>query len=598
VKAVRLLVWIAAGALCVGMTLALGPVDQPEIVKHRAVIYFTLSFVGLTIGVLVWQLRPGNRTGLLLTAIPLADVVTNGKWIFWNQALPVTVAFAALGLSVPLFAQLILSYPTGRLTTRLDRLFVGLLYALAVLYALLYLVFFDPRYPHSRYLLECFTGCAVPVTHVTWYDIDGIKRAFDLVSLPLALIFLALLVRKFVRASPGGRRIVLPLSIAAFVAIVEFGAHIVLKGSSESPWTDTPWFWITQLVGIAIPLSLGLGLLLGRGARSAVADLVVELERTPPGHVREALARRLGDPSLELALWLPERASYVDPKGRAIDLPPPKGDRAVTVLGPTDAPVAALIHDPVLLERRALLEAAGAAARLALENERLQAELRAKLAELRASRARIVAAGDAERRRLERDLHDGAQQRLLGLGLALQLVRAELGDNVNGATELLEEAEAELGAAIEELRELARGIHPAVLTEQGLAPALRTLAARSPLPVQIVDVPEERFSAPVEAAAYFVVSEALANVAKHAHASAARVSVVRENGVLSVAVHDDGVGGARPNGRSGLAGLADRVHALDGRLTVDSEAGRGTTLAAELPCAVASAGLASGAEAP
>jgi signal transduction histidine kinase len=596
-KVVRLLVWAAGAALCAGMTLALGPVDQPELIKHRAVIYFAAAFVGITIGVIVWERRPESRTGLLVTGLVFADVLSNGKWIFWNHAWPVTVALAATALYVPLFAQLILSYPTGRLGTRPERYLVGVAYVLAVVYALPLLLFFDPRSPHWRYEVDCF-DCAMPVTHVAWYDTHRITNVLDWLLLPLALIFLALLARKILRASPGGRRIVLPLSIAAFFAVAQYVAHIAVNGSPNSSWSDTSWFWITTLAALALPASLGLGLLWGHGARSAVADLVVELERTPPGHVREALARRLGDPSLELALWLPERASYVDPKGRAIDLPPPRGDRAVTVLGPTDAPVAALIHDPVLLERRALLEAAGAAARLALENERLQAELRAKLAELRASRARIVAAGDAERRRLERDLHDGAQQRLLGLGLALQLVRAELGDNVNGATELLEEAEAELGAAIEELRELARGIHPAVLTEQGLAPALRTLAVRSPLPVQIVDVPEERFPAPVEAAAYFVVSEALANVAKHAHASAARVSVVRENGVLSVAVHDDGVGGARPNGRSGLAGLADRVHALDGRLTLDSEAGRGTTLAAELPCVVASAGLASGAEAP
>ena len=584
-KAVRLLVWAAGGALCAGMTLALGPVDQPEIIKHRAVIYFTLSFVGLTIGVLVWQLRPGNRTGLLLTAVPLADILTNGKWIFWNQALPVTVAFAVIALSVPLFAHLILSYPTGRLATRLDRLFVGLLYVLAVLYALPYLLFFDPRYPHGRYLLECFTGCALPVTHVTWYDISGIKRVLDLLSLPLALIFLALLVRKFVRASPGGRRIVLPLSAAAFVAIAQFVAHFGLNGSPDSSWTDTTWFWITQLVGIAVPLSLGLGLLLGRGARSAVADLVVELERTPPGSVRDALAHTLGDPSLELALWLPDRKSYVDSQGRMLDLPPSGPERTVTVLGPADAPVAALLHDPVLLERQGLLEAAGAAARLALENERLQAELRAQLAELRASRTRIVQAGDEERRRLERNLHDGAQQRLLGLGLALQLARAEIGTASNGATELLAEAEDELRAALDELRELARGIHPAILSDQGLGAALRSLAERSSVPVVIAEVPEDRLGESIEAATYFVISESLANCAKYSRASNIRVSVPRRNGHAVLDIDDDGVGGADPSHGSGLRGLFDRVQALDGQFRFESPPGRGTHIHAEIPCA-------------
>jgi signal transduction histidine kinase len=592
-RVVRLLVWLAGGALCFGMLLALQPVDQPELIKHRGIVYFTAAFIGITVGVIVWDRRPESRTGLFVTALVFADVLSDGKWIFWNHALPVTVALAASALYVPLFAQLILSYPTGRLATRAERRLVGVAYVLAALYALPLLLFFDPRSPHWRYEVDCF-DCAVPITHVAWHDTARITNVLDWLLLPLALVFLALLGRKLVRATPGGRRIVLPLSVAAFFAVAQYLAHFAVTGSADNHWSDTTWFWITTLAALALPVSLAVGLLWSRGARSAVADLVVELERTPPGRVREALARTLGDPSLELALWLPERACYVDPGGRAIDLPTPTPDRAVTILGPADAPVAALIHDPVLRERKALLEAAGAAARLALENERLHAELRAQLAELRASRARIVAAGDAERRRLERDLHDGAQQRLLGLGLALQLVRGELGGEANGAAELLDEAEAELGAAIEELRELARGIHPAVLTEQGLAPALRTLAARSALPVLISDVPDERFPVPVEAAAYFVVSEALANVAKHAHASAARVSLVRDNGVLSVAVHDNGVGGARPDGRSGLAGLADRVHALEGRLTIDSEAGCGTTLTAELPCAVEPAGIAGG----
>ena len=261
----------------------------------------------------------------------------------------------------------------------------------------------------------------------------------------------------------------------------------------------------------------------------------------------------------------------------------------MTVLGEPDAPVAALVHDPVLLDQQALLRAAGAAARLALENERLQAELRLQLAEVRASRARIVGAGDEERRKLERDLHDGAQQRLLSLGLALQLVRSELGPDANGAARLLEDAQAELGAAIGELRDLAQGIHPAVLTEHGLTPALRTLATRSAVPVELRELPAERLPAAVEAAAYFVVSEALANVAKHARASGAVVSVVAQDGALEMAVEDDGVGGAAPGAGSGLAGLYDRVHALDGELTIESRAGGGTRLHAEIPYAAVAA---------
>jgi signal transduction histidine kinase len=250
----------------------------------------------------------------------------------------------------------------------------------------------------------------------------------------------------------------------------------------------------------------------------------------------------------------------------------------VTVIGPEAEPLAAIVHDDRLLGQRRLLEAAGSAAKLALENTRLQAELRSQLAELKASRARIVSAADAERRRVERDLHDGAQQRLLALGLALQLLRDRGGD-----PELLGEAETELQAALAELRDLARGIHPAILTEQGLAPAIRSLADRSAIDVT-TKLQEERYPQEVESAAYFLVSEAIANVVKHAQATYAVVAVTRLNGRLVVEVRDNGRGGATSSG-SGLQGLADRVGALDGQLTVDSEQGRGTTIHAEIPCA-------------
>jgi signal transduction histidine kinase len=301
--------------------------------------------------------------------------------------------------------------------------------------------------------------------------------------------------------------------------------------------------------------------------------------------VRDALARTLGDPSLEVALWLPERGSYVDGEGRPLELPAAGTDRALTILGPVESPVAALVHDASLFERRGLLEAAGAAARLALENERLQAELRLQLEEVRSSRARIVQAGDEERRRLERNLHDGAQQRLLGLGLGLQLAREQLGgEGANGTVELLAEAEDELRAALDELRELARGIHPAILTDQGLAAAVRSLAERAAVPITILALPDERLAEPVEAAAYFLVSEALANVAKYAHASNVSVSITRRDAIAVIDVEDDGIGSADPSGGSGLRGLLDRIQVLDGKLSVDSPAGRGTRIHAEIPC--------------
>src|SRR5262249_13774177 len=228
--ALRLLIWVAGGALCAGMALALGPVDQPEIVKHRAVIYFAMSFAALTIGLLVWQRRPGNRIGVLLTEFPLVDILSNGNHIFWNHAIPTTVAFALAYFYVPLFAHLILSYPTGRLATRLDRIFVGLAYLFAALSALPFLLFLDTRAWSHRSGFAC-DDCANPITHVASYDISGFRDALDWIPLPFAVVFLALLVRKLVRASPGGRRIVLPLSAVAFFAAAQFITRIAVNGT-------------------------------------------------------------------------------------------------------------------------------------------------------------------------------------------------------------------------------------------------------------------------------------------------------------------------------------------------------------------------------
>jgi signal transduction histidine kinase len=588
VRALLLLVWGAAIALIAAMLV--GALHEDVLSAGRAwTHYAVVGPISITLAVFVWARRPESRIGPLITATVLAGAFSELPVVFPASALAVTVGYAAIHLDAPLFAHLTLSYPSGRLSSRLDRAFVTLAYAFAFLAALPFLLLYSPRATFNPDVWDC-ASCAVPYTHVAWYDVDGIRRGLDAILVALVVAFLVLLTRKVVRTNTGARRVVLPLLAVLFFLAVRLGVELALRltGSSTSFWTSDAMFWAETIGLLGLPLAFGIGLLRGRTARSAVADLVVELARTPPGSVRDALARTLGDPTLELALRLPAQGSYVDGQGRPVELPPPSSDRAVTVLGASDGPVAALIHDPALLEQQALLRSAGAAARLALENERLQAELQLQLDEVRASRARIVRAGDQERRRLERDLHDGAQQRLLSLGLALQLIRSELGAQANGARRLLAEAEDELTAGLEELRELAQGIHPAVLTEHGLGPALRTLAARSPVPVELRAVPE-RLPEPVEAAAYFVVSEALTNVAKHARASTVSVSLACRDGSLVVEVDDDGAGGASSRPGSGLAGLADRVHALDGRLTIESNAGRGTRLRAEIPYATVAA---------
>jgi signal transduction histidine kinase len=317
----------------------------------------------------------------------------------------------------------------------------------------------------------------------------------------------------------------------------------------------------------------------------AFRDFVAGLNETiEPVELRDAIARALGDPSVELAYWLPESGGYVDVDGKPVEVPRAGADRAMTEVRTEDRLVAGIAHDASLLDDPEHVRGVGAAAALALEKQRLEAELRAKVKELRVSRTRIMQEASAERRRLERDLHDGAQQRLVSLALNLRVAQGRVGDDPEVAAELLEEAGGELEEALGELRELARGIHPAVLTDRGLGAALESLAGRAPLPVELeVDV-ERRLPEAVGVTAYFVVAEALTNVARYADASEATVRAAYADGRLTVEVSDDGVSGADPAKGSGLRGLADRLEALDGSLEVHSRPGRGTVLRAEIPC--------------
>jgi signal transduction histidine kinase len=244
-----------------------------------------------------------------------------------------------------------------------------------------------------------------------------------------------------------------------------------------------------------------------------------------------------------------------------------------------------MIHDPALSDQRALVDGVGAVAHLALENERLQAEVKAQLEEVRASRERIASAADAERRKVERDLHDGAQQRLVSLSLALGMARRKAAEDAPEVAATLEQAEGELKQAIAELRELARGIHPAILSEAGLGPALESLADHSPVTVSVEsDLDGRRLPPLVEGTAYFVAAEALTNVAKHASASRVTLTATVVDGWLRLVIADDGIGGADPERGSGLRGLADRVAALGGRLRIEGGSSGGTRLEVEIPC--------------
>jgi signal transduction histidine kinase len=329
-----------------------------------------------------------------------------------------------------------------------------------------------------------------------------------------------------------------------------------------------------------VAVVLLVGLVAPSWERAEVTDLVVELGESKSGTLRDELARALGDPTLKVGYWLPNVGAYVDAEGRPVALPDPDSERSVTLIEGEGAPVAALVHDAAVLDDPGLREAVASAAQLAAANARNREDVRAQVAELRASRRRILDAADEERRRLERRLGEGAQARLERL--AERLRQIQLVAHPDADAQRIERIEAQLERTLEELQRLAHGLHPHLLAEAGLAGALASLAEQAPIPVEVV-VPAAALPADVEAVAYFVCSEALANVAKHASASRVAISVTSSDRRVRIEIEDDGLGGADLAHGTGLQGLADRIEALGGTLHVESPTGAGTRLAAEIP---------------
>ena len=505
--------WIAVAILGVVVTVAdvlvsafwPYPISTVQAVMHVAV---AAAWIGA--GLVAWARHPELRIGPLIAAVGFA-------WEFqepwWTGAFPGTVGYLLQDLSLAVGTHAILAFPSGRLQSRFERVLVAAAYATVLVSNLATTLVSDPvregcDYCGSNLLLVHFSPSAEDV-------VSAVQASLAIVIGAGVVVVLA---RRWRSASAAGRAVLGPVLSAALACAIATLVRTFVDAVGAAPeWL----YWLQWLTFGFIPIAFLFGLLGARLRRGAMTTLMLELAELPPAQeVRDALAEALGDPTLKLFFWVDDH--YVDIEGQPAD---PTG--ATTVLEYGGERFAALEHDPFLYEDRALLDAVGAAARLAIENSRLQAQLEAQLAEVRASRARIVAAGDAERRRLERDLHDGAQQRLLGIRLALRLARQRVGHDDVEVDELLQEADAELMTGLDELRALARGIHPAVLTDEGLSAALASLARRATVPVEIKAVPEERLAAPVEAAAYFVASEALANVAKHAQASIVTISVTR-----------------------------------------------------------------------
>lgn len=556
----------AAAGFAVVLALTSDHVREPE-VQAALIVWVILAYV--LAGATAWWRRPKSHLGLLMIAAGFGTFISMLGWS--NNDLLRTIGQTFDFLPPILFLHVFLAYPSGRLERPSERVIVAAAYITGIGLGVVRMLL-GGFGTNSVFMLTTEPGVA-----------DVVLRVQLVTSAALAVAGIGVLVARRRGAGRPLRRSLALLHDSFALALVMI-AVLAMRAALGISGFETIQRITFFVVGLA-PLAFLFGLLHARLARAAVGELFVDLRADPaPVGLRDALARALRDSSLTLAYWLPQFRSWTDLDGRVMELPSEGSGRATTLIDHDGEHVAALLHDAALRDEPELLDAVGAAAAIALENGRLHAELRARLQELKGSRARIVDAGQNERRRLERNLHDGAQQRLIALSLELSLLEERL-DGDPQVQARLDRARREVATSLEELRDIARGIHPAVVSGHGLAVALEQLAARAPVPVRLNVELAGRLPERLEVAAFYLVSESLANVGKHAHAASATVEVARSNGQVVIEVVDDGIGGADTELGSGLRGLADRVEALEGRLRVWSPKGGGTRLRAEIPCA-------------
>jgi signal transduction histidine kinase len=556
----------AAAGFSVVFALTSDHVREP-VAQAALIVWVILAYV--LAGVTAWWRRPESRLGPLMIAAGFGTFISMLGWS--NVDLLRTIGQTLDFLPPILFLHVFLAFPSGRLERSSERVIVAGAYVTGI------------GLGFVRMLLGGFGSDGMFSLTTEPGVADVVLRVQLVTSAALAVAGIGVLVARR-RGTGRPLRRSLTLLHDSFALALVMIAVLAMRHALGISGFETIQRITFFVVGLA-PLAFLIGLLQARLARSAVGDLFVELRADPaPNDLRDALARALRDPSLRLAYWLPQFRSWADLDGQPMELPSSDSGRATTVVDQDGERVAALVHDPALREEPELLDAVGAAAAIALENGRLHAELRARLEELKGSRARIVDASQNERRRLERNLHDGAQQRLIALSLELSLLEERMVSDPE-ARARLDQARREIGTSLEELRDVARGIHPAVVSGHGLAVALEQLAARAPVPVRLNVGVAGRLPERLEVAAFYLVSESLANVGKHANATLATVEVARTNGQIVVEVADDGIGGADTERGSGLRGLADRVEALEGQLRIWSPDGGGTRLRAEIPCA-------------
>lgn len=580
----RTAVIIAVVALSLTMEIA-GFLATPD-AERDEVSYTTLhAIVPLVFAAcagVAWRISPTRVPPRLMVAfvvlwIPQSIYYVIGDWEWvWPFVRGIDLGWAVVA------GILVLVYPKGFLSDWFDRWIAGIALVASIVNLLTVLLFASPE------AAGCATCAPNPYQIADAPLLFGVVDVgYRIVGVALALAIAGRLLVRWVRASVPARTVAFLMPLALFAWATTLAAQAVTYATATT--TDVVLATVSLIAMASIPVSFDAGVAHARNMRARVADLMrITREGADRGLWAESLARTLRDASVRVYWWDEERGRYADAAGTPIEASDAdvRGSThsILPVASPLGVPIALIRHDRVLTDNMRLLDGVSSALRLSVDNGRLRSEIERTLEQVRQSRQRIVEAGVEARRRIERDLHDGAQQHLVSLGMRLRLAANSARDSgdVTLAAEL-EDTITVLNQSLRELRELAHGIHPSLLSSGGLALAVPELAGRCPVPV-VVDVQAEgRLPELIESTAYFVLAEALANVAKHSGATRAWVRAHVVVDTLELIVRDNGRGGASLEGGTGMLGIADRVDAVEGTIELDSPPGAGTTLTIRIP---------------
>lgn len=555
-----------SGATMVISRQVTGPVWWEEASARLVGVFVVVA------GVVMWIHRPTPQIGKVAV---LCGVVYYFQYLRAADGILFTIGFCLAYVWVAAAAHLALAWPTGTLANRVDRVFVAGAYLASTGTQVIRYLVDQPRPPWAAH---------IPQINTRWAIVGSVMAT------AMGLLAIGLVIHHWVGATPVRRRPDGPVWIALAIVVTVKIASAVASVAGAPVTVQTALSALHSLaVIVLIPVLYLIRWLHRKFAHQQVVALLLDLERNleslaDPAALQQALSRTLGDPTLTLAYPL-DSGGYVDIHGKHVTLEPGAGGRSVTHVQRRGRLVAVIEHDIALQEQRQMTDAAVAAAGLAMENARLYATMREHLKQIRESRLRLAQTAFDERARIQRDLHDDAQQRFVTVLMLLDKADRQLAEGGDGMPAdvpgTVRRAQAELTDAVRALRELTQGIYPAVLIDHGLVAAVDNLVDRAPLPVSAT-VTSTRWPKHVEITAYFVISEALTNVYKHANATRATVDVRDDNQQLVAKITDDGRGGAQPGG-GGLTSLRHRIDAVGGHLVVHSEPDEGTTLVAVLP---------------